>query len=63
MSGGVSLDACMCYARDEGCVAANPRTSMCTKCLCPNSPSFWYSSMVFFSPTLKPSVCSGVRSS
>lgn len=28
-----------------------------------NLPSFWYSSMVFFSPTLKPSVCSGTRSS
>lgn len=26
-------------------------------------PSCWYSSMVFFSPTLKPSVCSGVSSS
>ena len=26
-------------------------------------PSFWYSSIVFFSPTLKPSVCSGTRSS
>lgn len=26
-------------------------------------PSFWYSSMVFFSPTLKPSVCSACRSS
>jgi len=26
-------------------------------------PRFWYSSMVFFSPTLKPSVCSGSRSS
>lgn len=22
-------------------------------------PSFWYSSIVFFSPTLKPGVCSG----
>lgn len=27
------------------------------------SPSCWYSSIVFFSPTLKPSVCSGVSSS
>jgi hypothetical protein len=26
-------------------------------------PSFWYSSIVFFSPTLKPSVCSACRSS
>jgi hypothetical protein len=33
--------------------------------MCPfvDLPSFWYSSMVFFSPTLKPSVCSGTRSS
>lgn len=27
------------------------------------SPNCWYSSIVFFSPTLKPSVCSGSRSS
>jgi hypothetical protein len=26
-------------------------------------PSWWYSSSVFFSPTLKPSVCSGTSSS
>lgn len=26
-------------------------------------PSWWYSSSVFFSPTLKPCVCSGARSS
>ena len=35
------------------------------RCMSPycDLPSFWYSSIVFFSPTLKPSVCSGTRSS
>ena len=61
------LYACLSYAMsDMVLLPSSVFLSFCQPACLPvlvDSPSCWYSSIVFFSPTLKPSVCSGTRSS